>query len=638
VPSPHARTAAPALPGHGRLRPLTLDEVHLTDGLWHHLQQVNGEATLDHLRSWTERLGWVQAFTDASAAGTPADRRGREFTDSEIYKYAEAVAWEAARTGSPALLEHLEKLAATVGSAQAEDGYLHTAFGRPGQPERWSDLAFGHELYCAGHLLQAAVAHARSGAGEAWLQIARRVADQVCDRFGPDGVQAVCGHPEIETALVELHRTTGEPRYLQQAALFVERRGRGTLPPHEFGAAYFLDDEPVREAEVLRGHAVRALYLAAGAVDVAVETEDTELLQSVLTQWQNTLARRTYVTGGMGSRHQDEAFSDDWVLPADRAYAETCAGVAGVMLAWRLLLATGDARHADVVERLLYNVVATSPGDDGRSFFYANTLHQRTPTELPDPEGESLAFGGGGRQPWFEVSCCLPNVARLLASLDGYLATADDDGVQLHQYASCDVATELPAGRVGLQVRTRYPDEGSVVVTVTEAPGWDWTLSLRVPSWSRGRARLTVDGVEQAVGHDTAVVHGSLPAGTTVVLELDTAPRWTFPDTRIDAVRGCVTAQRGPDVLCLDATTGTDLDLDRVAVDVAAGLAPADGGGAQVTVQVRPDAGPRDGDGLPYGEAPAHLVGSEQRTVDLVPYRRWGRTGSSTMRVWLPTA
>src|SRR5688500_19035174 len=356
----------PVVPSRGKLRPLGQDEARITGGFWRARQDVNATATIPHARSWMDRLGWTGNFAGPDA--TPADRRGREFTDSEVYKLLEAMSWEVGRgAGAPGALDaRITELTAAIAAAQAADGYLHTAFGRPGQPDRYSDLLWGHELYCTGHLLQAAVARARTRGGDddPLLAVARRAADHVCEAFGPDGTPGVCGHPEIELGLVELARLTGEQRYLDQAALFVERRGHRTLPRHHFGWSYFSDDRPVRQAEVLHGHAVRALYLAAGAVDVAVETGDDELLQTVAAQFDRTLARRTYLTGGMGSRHADEAFGDDFVLPSDRAYSETCAGVAAIMLAWRLLLATGDGRYDEVIERILYNVVATAIGDD----------------------------------------------------------------------------------------------------------------------------------------------------------------------------------------------------------------------------------------------------------------------------------
>ncbi|GAA2660671.1 MULTISPECIES: glycoside hydrolase family 127 protein [Actinosynnema] len=613
----------PVVPSRGALRPLGLAEVRLAGGFWGTRQRVNAEATLPHARAWMDRLGWTGNLT---AATRSPDRRGREFSDSEVHKLLEAMSWEAGRAPNPALEQQITELTAAIAAAQSPDGYLGTAFGGPGQRPRYSDLAWGHELYCAGHFLQAAVARARTaGADDELLRVARGVADHVCAEFTTN--PGVCGHPEIEMALVELHRVTGERRYLDQAAEFVARRGRRTLPPHQFGWSYFSDETPVRDNPVLHGHAVRALYLACGAVDVAVETGDRALLDAVAAQFDRTLARRTYLTGGMGSRHTDEAFGDDFVLPADRAYSETCAGVATIMLAWRLLLATGDGRYDDVIERVLYNVVATAIGDDGRSFFYANTLHQRTRTaELPG-DREQLGFGGGPRAPWFEVSCCLPNLARLLASLACYTATADDTGVRLHQYADADLATTLPDGReVGLAVRTRYPDDGVITVRVTKTDDRPWSLTLRVPGWAEGAVLHTTYGRHPAPVGDV-VVHRNFVVGEEIRLELPMRPRFTAADPRVDAVRGCVAVERGPVVHCAESAA---LDLDSLRVDT--GVPPVDGPGG-VVVRALLDTPPERP--WPYGP-PTEPEGGAHAPLTLVPYHRWARSGPSTMRVWLP--
>lgn len=641
-PGPDPTGGRPVVPSRGVLRPLGLGEVRITGGFWADRQHVNATATLDHGRSWMDKLGWTGNFT--TGPGAPPDRRGREFTDSEVYKLMEAMAWETGRAPEdPAARDaELAGLIGTVAAAQAPDGYLHTAFGGPGQPPRYSDLAFGHELYCTGHLLQAAVARTRTRGHDELTAVARRAADHVCAAFGPGGEEGngpgLCGHPEIEMALVELARVTGRERYLEQARLFVERRGHRRLPEPPVGRPYFQDDVPVRRATVLRGHAVRALYLSSGAVDVAVETGDDELLQAVAAQFARTLARRTYLTGGMGSRHQDEAFGDDFVLPPDRAYSETCAGVAAVMLAWRLLLATGESRYADLVERVLYNVVAASVGDDGRSFFYANTLHQRVPTEEPDPERELLRFGGGPRAPWFEVACCLGNIARILAGLAGYLATADAEGLRIHQYADAEIGTRLGDGRrVGLTMRTGYPDDGTVTVRVTETDGGPWTLRLRVPPWADGGARLTTpDGTEPAPAGGEVTVRRAFAAGDEVRLTLPVRPRWTRPDPRIDAVRGCVAAERGPVVLCAESPSpGQDAEeLDHVTVDASADPEDTPDG---VTARARRRTPDATADTWPYPPAqPAGPSAGPAAALRLVPYHRWGRSGPSTMRVWLP--
>ncbi|MDF2507909.1 MAG: hypothetical protein K0Q52_1768 [Microbacterium sp.] len=585
--------AAPVVPTRGRLRPLGLDAVRITGGFWGDRQVVNGNATLDHIESRLESEGWLPNF-DLAAAGTlPEGRRGREFADSEIYKYLEALAWEIRRTDAAAgssLEQRFRDVVSRVAAAQEPDGYLNTMFGRPGQGERWSDLEWGHELYCLGHLFQAAVARHRT----------RPDAD--------DGLVAVARRAELGRAL-------GEQRYIDLAALFVERHGRGSLGEIEWGQEYFQDDVPVRAAEALRGHAVRANYLASGATDVAIELADDGLLEALRGQWDRTLERRTYVTGGQGSHHQDEAFGADWELPSDRAYSETCAGVGSVMFSWRLLLATGDTRHADLIERTLFNVVATSPAPDGRAFYYANTLHQRVPGAPADPEGTSKRASSSLRAPWFEVSCCPPNVARTFASLAAYVATADDEGVQLHQYAPSTVRTTLPDGRrVDFDVVTGYPVDGRVRVTI--AADAEFTLTLRVPAWAEG-ATVRVDAGGESGRYPAApgavAVRRAFRAGDVVELTLPLVARATSADPRVDAVRGSVVIERGPEVLALES-----LDFGADVVDAVVAGEPVVSGG-QVRLPVRNRASGEVADAL------------------LVPYHDWAQRGPSTMRVWIPT-
>ncbi|MCK6080236.1 glycoside hydrolase family 127 protein [Microbacterium sp. EYE_5] len=622
---------APAVPSNGRLRPLGLTEVRLTDGFWNELQARNASATIPHIRARLESEGWLPNFDLAAAGALPGGRRGREFSDSEVFKYLEALAWELGRRPDDRAEEEFRRTVARIAAAQESDGYLNTMFGRTGQDPRWSALEWGHELYCLGHLFQAAVARSRTrpDADDGLVDVARRAADLVCRTFGDGGIERVCGHAEVETGLAELGRALAEPRYIAQASLFIDRRGRGTLADIEWGRSYFQDDVPVLEADALRGHAVRANYLAAGAVDVAVEQGDDDLLDAVRRQTAHAVARRTYLTGGQGSHHQDEAFGEDWELPPDRAYSETCAGVSSVMLSWRLLLADGATAHADLIERTLFNVVATAVGDDGRSFFYANTLHQRTPGQAVDPSGTSPRASSSLRAPWFDVSCCPPNVARTLAALGSYVATADDEGVQLHQYAAAEIRTRAPFGEpIGLRVETVYPEQGTILVHVTETPAAPWTLSLRVPSWAGG-ATLVDGGSRRAVDPGRVDVRRAFRVGDVIELHLPMAPRVTHPHPLIDAVRGCVAVERGPVVYALESVDlGASVDTAVVAADVC----PEErDGGIWVAVGVR-DAGSAP---WPYGDPDAS--GVAPASVRLVPYRDWGNRGPSTMRVWLPT-
>jgi len=630
---PHTPVVGPAVPERSRLRPLGLDEVHIAGGFWHRRQQINAGASLAHIQGWLEREGWLANFDLVAAGGPASARRGREFSDSEIYKFLEAVAWELARVDDPGLQARFDAVVARVAAAQQRDGYLSTAFGGPGQQPRYSDLEWGHELYCYGHLIQAGVARARTHGEDLFVSVARRAADHVCDTFGPGGIESVCGHPEIEPALVELYRVTGERRYLEQARLFIERRGHHVLDDIEFGRAYFQDDVPIREATVFRGHAVRATYLAAGAVDLAMETDDASLLDAVTAQWRAAVARRTYITGGIGSRHQDEAYGEDFVLPPDRAYSETCAGIGSVMVSWRLLLANADPAHADLIERTLYNVVATSPDAAGTAFYYTNTLHQRELGSVPAPDQAIGRAASSLRAPWFSVSCCPGNVARTLASLAGYVATADDDGLQLHQYAPSRIRTVLDDGRsIELDVETDYPADGVITVRVVGDEARPWTLTLRVPHWA-GSATLEVDGEQRDVSPGLVSVTRAFARGDIVTLILPVAPRFTRPDPRIDAVRGCVAVERGPEVLCVESVDVPEVEhVDALRLDPSVPPREVDGG---VVVRARP---------LHVGEAPwpydddtLEPTLGDPLDVRLVAYHDWANRGPSTMRVWIPT-
>ncbi|MGV8966045.1 MAG: glycoside hydrolase family 127 protein [Cellulomonas sp.] len=645
--------ATPVAPSRGALRPLGLDQVQITGGFWADRQAVNGAVTLAHIEGWMEREGWIGNFDHAAGRAPGAARAGREFSDSEVYKLLEAMAWEIGRTHDDALDARFTALVARVAAAQEPDGYLNTQFGRAGQRARYSDLEAGHELYCYGHLFQAAVARARTapGAGDGLLDVARQVADHVTATFGPEGIASVCGHPEIEVALAELGRETGERRYLDQAALFVARRGHGVLHDIEWGQAYFQDDVPVREATVLRGHAVRANYLAAGAVDVAVETGDDAMLAALVIQWENTVARRTYLTGGQGSHHMDEAFGEDWVLPPDRAYSETCAGIGSVMFAWRLLLAQGLPRYADLVERTLFNVVATSPSHAGNAFFYTNTLQQRTPGTVPPTDVASARAASSLRAPWFAVSCCPPNVARTLASLAAYIATTDDDGLQLHQYAPARIRTVLADGRrIEVDVETAYPHDGHVRVRAVTTEDSPWTLTLRVPGWAAG-ATLTVpdETGSRAVAPGNVSVTRRFQAGDVVDLHVPLEPRVVRADPRIDAVRGCVAVEQGPRVLCvesvdLDGTGLGTVDVADVRIDLRAGLHVVDGQ-VRATFIASPGAeAPWPYADVAHGKAGDSEAGDGEpdgtRTGEaaLTAYHDWANRGPSTMRVWIPTA
>src|SRR5690606_13208628 len=416
-----------------------------------------------------------------------------------------------------------------------EDGYLDSVV-QLRHDERYSELHMSHEHYCAGHLIQAAVAYSRTTGRTELLDVARRVADHLVATFGPDRNPALDGHPVIEMALVELYRETGERAYLDLAKHFVDTRGRATITGGR-EVAYYSARVPVRAAPTVDGHSVRAVYLAAGAADVAAETGDAELLAALETQYDSMARQKQYITGGRGSRWDGEAFGDPYELPNDRAYAETCAAIGGVQWAWRMLLATGEARYADQIERMLLNGFLAGVSLSGTEYFYVNPLQLRS-----DAHPEEDRSPAHGRRSWFSCACCPPNIMRTVSSLTGYLATADGTSVQLHQYAPGTVTAPLDGGTLRLRVETRYPDEGRIALHVEEAPDGEATLALRVPAWADG---ATLDGDPVQAGTYARTTR-RFSAGDTVVLDLPLTPRLTGADPRVDAARGAVAIERGP--------------------------------------------------------------------------------------------
>lgn len=645
---------------HTALRPATA--ARITGGFWAARRRVNAEVSIARGPRRLEEAGNLDNLRAAAGAKSPGFTGDFQFQDSDVHKWLEAASWQladgaagAAGTAGAAggeLAQEVGRLIELVAAAQDTDGYLQTYYQVRLGAQRWSELHWGHELYCAGHLIQAAVAHHRTTGGAELLDVAVRFADHIDATFGPGKpVDAVCGHPEIETALVELYRETGERRHLDLAAYFMDRRGQGTLgdgaedreADRRPGAPYWQDHAPVRDATEVTGHAVRQLYLLAGAADLAAETGDARLRKALVRLWEDMAATKAYLTGGVGSRHALEAFGDAYELPPDRAYAETCAAIASIQFGWRMALLTGEARYSDLIERTLYNGFLSGVSLDGDRWLYVNPLQVRE--DCTGPHGDQ----GARRTEWFRCACCPPNVMRLLASLPHYVASGDADGLQLHQYASGSYAAGGGAVRVG----TGYPWEGRIAVVVDEVPGdGEWTLSLRVPHWA-DKYGVTVNGepVAPRAENGWLRLRRRWRPGETVVLDLPLRPRLTRADPRVDAVRGCVAIERGPLVYCLEEPDQPDgLRLDRVRLDPAATPTARHrpellGGVTAITAgALRPRIRPEGW--WPYADAKAPgAAGSaggpgspaaEPVRVTAIPYYAWANREAGAMRVWIP--
>ncbi|SOD66831.1 hypothetical protein SAMN06297387_12741 [Streptomyces zhaozhouensis] len=644
-----AEAGAPAVLATGRPgRGLGAARVTITGGLLARWQRRNATATLPHALAEITAAGNLDNFRrvadgDRSPGGEGAYRGRYPFLDTDVYKTLEGLVYELARGSTgPEAREFWEESVALIEAAQAPDGYLGTYHQSPDTPKSpWEDLAWGHELYNLGHLTQAAVAAARQLGDRRLLDAARRFADLAVARYGPDGEPLYCGHPEVETALVELYRETGERAYLDQARLFVDRRGAGRLRHSVFPPSYFQDEVPLRELPSLTGHAVRMVYLAAGATDLCLHDEDPALLTHLEALWDDMVATKLYLTGGLGSRHSDEAIGDRYELPAERAYAETCAAIGTMQWGWRLFLATGRADVLDVVERVLYNAFAVGTSLDGRAFFYDNPLQRR-----PDHEQRSGAETGGDplRRAWFGCPCCPPNIVRWVAQLQDHLAVTSDDALTLALYADA----EIRGVPLDVTVRTDYPWDGRVTVTVDRAVDGESTLVLRVPDWAAGAVLTGADGEPVAAAPGWLRLSRRWSAGDRVVLELPQRVRAVAAHPHNDAARGTLALLRGPLVYCVeqqDSPAPVD-DLLLTADDAPAARVERDGstwGEPAVTLAaelaVAPAAPPE-----PYPEVPVAAAvppaappagGGRRVPVRLVPYFLWGNRDPGAMRVWL---
>lgn len=437
-------------------------------------------------------------------------------------------------------------------------------------------------------------------------------------------------------ALVELSRETGDGRWVRLSRFFLDQRGREpsalAAPDGALGRPrqYFQDHLPVREQRAVIGHAVRALYLYGGATDLFVETGEVELWETVTALWEEFHARQVYVTGGAGARHEDEAFGTPYELPNDRAYAETCAAIAHVMWAWRMLLVTGEARYADALETALYNGVLSGLSLDGREYFYVNPLADD---------------GTHRRQPWFGTACCPPNIARLLASLPGYVATTSDAGLWLHLYVAGTAKATLPDGnRVVIHQRTDYPWDGGVELEVQTERETPFGLFLRIPGWAE-EAEIVVNGqpFDQEIRPGTyAEIHRSWKAGDRVRLSLPLAVRCLMSHPRVEANRGRIALVRGPLVYCLEQADHAGVDVRDLRIPSGAtweaSLRPDLLGGV-VTLHgeaiVMGDAGDA-GDAL-YRPFRHEETNGRMVPVTAIPYFTWANRESGPMRVWLAT-
>lgn len=627
---------------HRSLRVLGNGAVRFTSGFWAARQTVNHNVSLKHGYAMLNKAGNLHNLKMAAGSET-GKYCGMNFSDETVYKWLEALGWELGRAPDDELQALADEVIALVAAAQQPNGYLNSYYQVVEPQGKWSDLDFGHELYCAGHLIQAAIAFKRATGDERLLQIAGRLVDHLETVFGPGKKEEACGHPEVEMALVELSRLTGEERYLHLAQFFVDQRGKKVMRGvGANGPEYHQDHIAVREAEGVTGHAVRQMYLATALADLYMESGERALWETSQRLWADMTKGKLYITGGIGSRYDGEAFGESYELPPDQCYCETCAAIGNFFWNWRMLLISGESRYADLMERLMYNGILSSPGLDGTGFFYVNPLMIRNGQYVRLSTNPDNEHNTPGRPKWHSVACCPPNVMRLVASLSNYFASLNEAGIQIHQYGNM----EISFGRSGLTVETEYPWNGRVKFTVTASADQPWRLSLRVPGWCQSFG-LRVNGRD---------VHGRLEKGympiertwkTGDVVEADFAmpPFLVEANPRIDGVRGCLAIQRGPIVYCLDAhDQPVEVNLLDVRMDPSEALTARwqsdllDGVMTIEATGYQPDRSDWLEEGLYRPLIPGKELRASERKVKLtaIPYYAWGNRGLKSMRVWIP--
>ncbi len=612
---------------YARLKPVPLTAVTLADDFWAPRRRTNREVTLPAQYRLLEETGRLDNFRRA-AGQKDVPFQGRYYNDSDVYKWLEAAAWTLAADADPLLAGMVERVIAAIEAAQGADGYLNTYFTGERVAERWTNLRDMHELYCAGHLIQAAVAHHRATGSARPLNVARRLADHVCAVFGPAEAgkrPGAPGHPEIEMALVELARLTGELAYREQAGFFLDMRGRGLIG----GSAYHQDHAPWRELEGMAGHAVRALYLNCGATDLYAEAGEPALRDVLERLWLDVTAHKTYVSGGLGARYLGEAFGAAFELPNARAYAETCAAIGSVMWNWRMLTLAGEARYADALETALYNGFLAGLSLDGERYFYQNPLADD---------------GAHRRQAWFDCACCPTNVVRLLATLPGYGYSISEEGIWVHLYAEGTARLPLPGlGSVGLVQQAPYPWGGAVEIGV-EGEG-AFSLFLRIPAWCEEGATLAVNGQPfngALTPGSYAQVRRAWRRGDVLALELPMPARRVACHPYVAENAGRAALMRGPLLYCLEQADNPGFDLRDVVlpatVELQASFCPDLLGGVvalrgQAEI-VPPDAG---WEGRLYRTVSLEPKDSQGRQVEVIaiPYYAWANREPGQMRVWL---
>jgi hypothetical protein len=623
---------------HDQLIPVPMTAVHLTDGFWADRVEINRTATLPATFHQCEITGRLANFRRAGGL-EEGEHEGYFFNDSDVYKIIEGASYSLALHPEPELDSYLDDLIADIAAAQEGDGYLNTYYTLEEPDAKWTDIRVRHELYCAGHLFEAGVAHHEATGKRSLLDIAVKLADRIDHVFGPGKRHDPPGHQEIEIGLVKLYRATGEKRYLDLASFFLEQRGRPE--GHELYAEYAQDHAPIAEQTEAVGHAVRAAYMYAGMAEVVSETNNESYKRALDALWEDVVGTKLYITGAIGASRAGEAFGPAYELPNESAYAEACAAIAQALWAQRMLMLEPDARYADVVERAVYNGFLVGISLSGDRFFYPNPLA----TDGVTP----FNHGSAERSPWFACACCPSNDVRFIPRILSYLYANDREGnLYVNQFAASETEVAINGVKTRVIQRTDYPWDGRVEIELQPERPVDATLYVRAPGWAQGRpvpsdlyayagedrpvvdARIVGEHKQESNERGYHRISGTWAPGDTVTITLPMEPRRVIANDNVEANEGRVAIERGPIVYCLEGIDNDDRALNLVLPD-----------DASLTTETRPDL--LGGVVTIKAEGARRVVDldtkqarDEPATLTFVPFYAWNNRGANEMTVWVP--
>jgi len=615
----------------GQLRAVAFTDVVIADEFWAPRIETNRKVTVPYDFKKCEETGRIDNFAKAGGL-MEGNFEGIYFNDSDLYKVIEGAAYSLKSHPDAELEKYVDGVIDKIAAAQWEDGYLYTFYSLPQrQPEkRWTDVRNKHELYCAGHFFEGAVAYYRATGKRKILDVAIRLADYIDSVFGPDKKHDVPGHEEIEIGLVKLYRVTGDEKYLELAKFFLDERGQSER--REIYGDYCQDHKPVVEQDAAVGHAVRAGYLYSGMADVAVLTGDAGYVEALGRIWRDVVSKKLYITGGVGARGGGESFGEDYELPNKTAYCETCAAIANAMWNHRMFLLHGDAKYIDVLERVIYNGFLSGISLSGDKFFYPNPL---------------ASDGNYERSPWFDCACCPVNIVRFVPSLPGCAYAQRGDVLYVNLFIGGSATIKMAEDIVRLEQQTRYPWDGRVKIIVEPKRSEEFTICVRIPGWARNqpvpsdlyrfldenfrKVNLKVNGesVDLNIDKGFVSINRKWGKGDCIELNLPMPIRRVVSHKNVKDNAGRTAVQRGPVVYCFEGVDNPK-GVAKLILPANAKLKAEYYGdllGGIVTIK---------GQGKiqqPQAEGQTILENIE---VVAIPYYAWAHRGKSEMAVWLP--